>query len=111
MIPVGLLDVADVAAIPMLKAGAVVGLLLAGAPASGDTVSVQVYKNGAAVVGLSQTISNTAGSAVQLFSKDVAANQFNTGDLIGLRYTTTTSSSYTVRDIFSTVAVQYGLSE
>ena len=107
----GMPDTADVAAVPMLKQGAVTGLIMAGAPASGDTVTVQAYKNGSAVAGVVLTVSNAQASAVALFGKDVAANQFSQGDLIGLRYTTTTGGTYTAKDIYAAVVVQYGLSE
>lgn len=107
----GMPDTADVAAVPMLKQGAVTGLVMAGAPAAGDTVTVQVYKNGSAISGVTLTISNAQPSAVALFAKDTVANQFNQSDLIGLRYTTTTGGTYTAKDIYAAVVVQYGLSE
>ena len=111
MVPAGLPDTADVAAIPMLKAGAVVGLMLSSPVSSGDTVQLQAFKNGTVMTGINLTNSNAAPQAEAIFSKDTAAAQFIAGDLISARYLTTTGSTYTAHDILGVVVVQYGLSE
>lgn len=112
LIPAGMPDAADVSQVPMPKAGAIVGVLLNSKPTqSGDNVSVQVYKNNAAVAGT--TLANSFGTpgATAIFSKDTAALQFVAGDLISVKYTTVTGGTYGVNDIQATVLVQLGLSE
>jgi hypothetical protein len=118
--PVGLPDRADVAGVPMVKAGAIVGLVGASAPAAGDTVILRLYKNGTALdsSGASDvTLTNAAPTGELLLGKDATlngtanANHFNAGDLIQVAYETTTGGTYTVHDIFARVIVQYGLSE
>jgi hypothetical protein len=120
IVPVGLPDRTDVTGVPMVKAGAIVGLVGASAPVSGDTVILRVYKNGTAIdpSGASDvTLTNTAPVGEILFGKDATlnsvanANHFNAGDLIEVFYETTTGGSYTAHDIFARVVVQYGLSE
>lgn len=111
MVPAGLPDTADVAAVPMLKAGAVVGLILSSPVASGDTVQLQAFKNGSVMSGVNVTNSNAAPQAEAMFSKDTSAAQFVAGDLISARYLTTTGGTYTVHDILGVVVAQYGLSE
>jgi hypothetical protein len=111
MVPAPMPDTADVAAVPMLKAGAVVGLILSSPVASGDTVQLQVFKNGTVMSGINVTNSNATPQAVAMFSKDTAAAQFVAGDLISARYLTTTGGTYTAHDILAIAVVQYGLSE
>ena len=112
LIPAGMPDAADVATYVMPKAGAITGILLNSKPTqSGDNVSVQVYKNGSAVAGT--VLANSFGTpgASVILSKDVAALQFAAGDLVGVRYTTVTDSTYGVNDIQAVVLAQMGLSE
>lgn len=109
--PAPLPDTADVAAFPALKGGAVVGLSLSSAPVSGDTVSAQVFKNGVAVSGASVQVTNAAPNASAIFSKDTAANQFVGGDLLSVRYQTTSGGTYSVHDVAAVLLIQYGLSE
>jgi hypothetical protein len=120
IVPVGLPDRTDVTGVPMVKAGAIVGLVGASAPASGDTVILRLYKNGTAIdpSGASDvTLTNTAPIGELLLAKDATlngvanANHFNAGDVIQVAYETTTGGTYGVHDIFARVIVQYGLSE
>ncbi|HTE84246.1 MAG TPA: hypothetical protein VK821_05910 [Dehalococcoidia bacterium] len=112
LIPAGMPDAADVATYVMPKTGAVVGMLLNSKPTqSGDNVSVQVYKNGAAVTGGVLANSFAIPGASLILSKDTPALQFTTGDLIGVRYTTVTGGTYGVNDIQAVVLAQLGLSE
>jgi hypothetical protein len=118
--PVGLPDRTDVAGIPMVKAGAIVGIAGQANPASGDTVILRIYKNGTAIdsSGASDvTLTHAAPGSQLILNKDATlnstanANHFAAGDLIEVFYETTTSGSYTANDIFARVLVQYGLSE
>ena len=111
LVPNGVPDTADVSAIVMPKGGAVVALGLMGAPASGDTVTAQVYHNGTAVAGCTATITNAAPNATAIFSKDTAAQQFVSGDTLTVKYTTTTSGTYTAKDLLCFVGCQMGLAE
>ncbi len=118
--PVGFADLTDVTGVPMVKAGAIVGLVGGSAPASGDTVILRIYKNGTAIdtSGASDvTLTNAAPTGELLLAKDATlnsvanANHFAAGDLITVKYETTTGGTYGVHDIFARVIVQYGLSE
>jgi hypothetical protein len=118
--PVGLPDRTDVAGVPMVKAGAIVGIAAQANPASGDTVILRIMKNGTAIdtSGASDlTLTHGAPGNQAMFNKDATlnavanANHFAAGDLIDVSYETTTGGVYTVNDIFARVIVQYGLSE
>ncbi len=105
--PIGLADVTDVDGYLMPVAGTVVGISVAGAPASGDTVTCQARAGTANVAGVSATITNAAPTASVVVQKDADASQkFDAGTVIKCRYTTTTGTTYTAKDLLATVWVR-----
>lgn len=116
--PVGAPDIADVAALPMPFAGAIVGITVAGAPASGDTVTcVPQVCTGSTGTGaaptssLSTQITNAAPSGSTIVSKDQADARFSAGQFVGVKYSTTTGGTYGVRDVAVVLYVQTGLED
>ncbi len=113
--PQGAPDVADLAAVLMPFAGTIVGISVTGAPASGDTVAVtpQVCTSIAgagnvAAASLATTITNAAPAASTIVTKDQTDAQFAAGAFIGVKYTTTTGGTYTVKDLVVTLYVSTG---
>lgn len=105
--PMGLADVNDVDGYRMPVAGVVVGVSLNGAPAAGDTMTVQPRINTTNVTGVTAQITNSTTSATDLAAKDDDATQrFAAGDIVKCRYTTTTGGTYTVKDVAAIVWVR-----
>jgi hypothetical protein len=116
--PVGAPDVVDVAAVPVPYAGAIVGISVAGSPASGDTVTcvpqvcASATGTGAAPAGsLSTQITNAGPANSTIVTKDQADARFNAGQFIGVKYSTTTGGTYTARDVAVVLYVQTGLED
>jgi len=109
LVAFGLPDNTDLTAIVMPMAGTIIGLSVTGKPASGDTVTVTPRisatpaAGGANAASLATQITNAAPAAYTVVSKDQADAQFSAGQCISLRYVTTTSGSYTTRDLHVTL--------
>lgn len=105
--PVPLADVNDVDGFRMPFAGAVVGVVIVGAPASGDTLQATPRVNTTNVTGISATITNAAPTAQDWGDKEDHSSQaFAAGDIVKCRYITTTGGTYTVKDTLVQVWVR-----
>lgn len=116
--PAGAPDIADFAALPLPYPGAIVGISIVGAPASGDTVTAtpQICSNtagggAAAVAALATQITNAAPSGSTIVAKDSPGADFAAGAFLGVKYTTTTGGAYTAKDVVVIVYVQTGLED
>jgi len=115
----GVPDATDLDGFIMPKAGAVVGMMLMGKPTqAGDFVTAQVYKNGTALT--DAVVSNAYAAAAEsgatlILGKDdstgSAGTTFKAGDIIQVKYKTTTGGTYGTGDVGVVVLVQMGLSE
>jgi hypothetical protein len=115
LVPVSLPDGVDASCIHMPFAGTIVGIDVVGSPASGDTVIVQptignnkTFGANTGVGSLTTTITNAAPGVATIVGKDQTDAQFAAGQWIGVTYQTTTSSTYTARDVMVTVYVSTG---
>lgn len=99
-------DITDVTGYKFPFPVRVVGINVACAPASGDTVKVQATDAGTAV-GPSVTATNAAplGSAFIGNNDQVV---IPAGDIVGCFYTTTTGGTYTVNDVAVLVFIEIG---
>lgn len=105
--PAPLTDVVDVAGYRAPFAGAIVGVTVQGAPASGDTFEARPRINSTNVTGIAAQITNAAPTAQDWGDKtDDATQAFAAGALIKCRYITTTASAYTARDTIVCVWVR-----
>ena len=111
--PSALPDAGDISGFVMLKAGAVTGITAQCPNASGDSVTVTIYKNNAQMDGVSVQTTNAAPNGYAIFGKDQSSGalQFAAGDVITVKYLTATGGAYTVKDLLVELIVQYGLSE
>jgi hypothetical protein len=107
-------DTADLQALALPYTGTVVGISVVGKPASGDTLTVtpQICTSPAGagatnVASLATAISNGTPAASTFVTKDQADAQFSNGYL-QLSYTTTTSGTYTARDLVIIVYISTG---
>lgn len=98
--PMGLTDATDVAGYRAPAAGAIVGVVVNGAPASGDTVTVQPRVGSTDVTGLTAQITNSVTSAQDWGdAEDHSSQAVAEGDVIKCMYTTTTGGTYGGKDV------------
>lgn len=115
LVPVSMPDGVDASCLHMPFTGTIVGVDVVGAPAAGDTVIVQptigngkTFGSNTGVNSLTTTISNATPGNATIVSKDQADAQFAAGQWVGVTYQTTTSGTYTPRDLMVTLYISTG---
>jgi hypothetical protein len=113
--PAGIPDAVDLACIPMPATGTIVGIAVVGSPAAGDqvsfapTIGASPTGAGAAVqTSLLATITSTQRAANAVVSKDQSDGQFNAGQYVGVLYSTSSTGTYTPRDVQVVLFVSTG---
>lgn len=84
--------------------GYIIGVTCQSAPSSGDTVIVEPTIGGTAQTGIQAIATNAAPNAF-FNATQAQAVAFTAGQLLGVKYLTTTGTTYTVHDIVATLIV------
>lgn len=94
----GITDTADISTVKFPFAVKVVGVMVQGAPASGDTLAATVMVNGSAASNTPSVGITNAAPAASWFAGDGDAVLVPAGQSLGVDVITTTSGSYTPTD-------------